>query len=59
MDVRERLDDVERELKKGGGGAGGQAASDDIEGIKKDLDYVMGRDGTTSEISGIPSLVSA
>ena len=63
MDVRDRLDDVERDLKKRQGvgvgvGVGG-AASEDLDALKKDVDYIMGRDGKDSgDIQGTPSLVS-
>ena len=57
--MKERLDDVEAELSKhskakeanGGGG-------DDVEALRKDVDFIMGRAGEeTGDISGIPSLV--
>jgi len=42
-----------------GGGAAGSLGGE-LQSVKKDLDFIMGRSGDeTSEISGVPSLVSA
>ena len=75
VDVRERMEDLEADVAKlngggsgggsgnrgGGGGSGKGPSKGELDGIKKDLDFVMGR-GRSPErdaISGIPSLVSA
>ena len=56
-DLRDRLDDVERDVSKNGGGGGG-ANSEDMEAIRKDLDKILGRDEAgTAEVDGIPTLV--
>ena len=62
MDVRERLEDVEKELVKVGKNKskGGDKSSGggDLDEIKKDLDMIMGRTAKdTSEVSGVTSLV--
>ena len=61
---------MEIKLNSNGGGAGGvgvvggvaavqNGGGEELEALKKDVDFVMGRSGAeTGEISGIPSLVS-
>ena len=58
-DLRDRIDDVERDVSKNaGGGGGGGANSEDLEAIRKDLDKILGRDESgTAEVDGIPTLV--
>ena len=58
-DLRDRIDDIERDVSKNaGGGGGGGANSEDLEAMRKDLDKILGRDEAgTAEIDGIPTLV--
>eukprot|EP00090_Calanus_glacialis_P000735 TRINITY_DN10508_c0_g1_i1.p1 TRINITY_DN10508_c0_g1~~TRINITY_DN10508_c0_g1_i1.p1 ORF type:complete len:731 (-),score=252.70 TRINITY_DN10508_c0_g1_i1:1342-3315(-) len=57
-DLRDRIDDIERDVSKNaGGGGGGGANSEDLEAMRKDLDKILGRDEAgTAEIDGIPTL---
>ena len=58
MDVRERLDDVEKEVSKLSGGADGREKEEEMENLRRDVDFVMGKSGEgAAELSGIPTLV--
>jgi len=56
-DLRDRMDDIERDVSKSAGGGGLGANSEDFAAIRKDLDKILGRDEAgTAEVEGIPTL---
>ena len=59
-DLRDRVEDIERGMSKGGGAGGvSEASSEDLKAIRKDLDKILGRDEMgTAEVEGIPTLVT-
>ena len=52
-DMRDRFEDIERDMKKR---AQQQGTDDKLDSMEKDLDHLMGR-GETSDISGVPTMV--
>lgn len=57
-DLRDRIEDIERDAVKSKSGAG-QANQSDLEAMRRDLNKILGRDESgTAEVDGIPTLVS-
>jgi chromosome segregation ATPase len=61
-DMRERIEDCEREVAKiqsGGGSKKDKAKKEeDVDSIRKEVDYIMGRGTGTGAAFGVPTLVS-
>jgi len=56
-DIRDRMEDLERDVSKKVSNVGGGAASGDVESMRKDLDKILGRDEHgTAQVEGIPTL---
>jgi len=56
-DIRDRMEDLERDVSKKVSGVGGGASSGDVESMRKDLDKILGRDEHgTAQVEGIPTL---
>ena len=57
-DLRDRIEDIERDAVKSKTGAGA-ANQSDLEAMRRDLNKILGRDESgTAEVDGIPTLVS-
>ena len=58
-DLRDRMDDIERDAFKSKSGGDSSANQSDVDAMKRDLNKILGRDETgTAEVDGIPTLVS-
>merc|ERR1712029_1170795 len=56
-DLRDRIEDVERDAVKAKSGGGASANQTDVDAMKRDLDKILGRDEAgTAEVDGIPTL---
>ena len=58
-DLRDRIEDIERDAVKAKSGGGSTANQSDMEAMRRDLNKILGRDESgTAEVDGIPTLVS-
>ena len=56
-DLRDRIEDIERDAVKAKSG-GGSANQSDMDAMRRDLNKILGRDESgTAEVDGIPTLV--
>jgi len=56
-DLRDRIEDVERDAVKAKSGGGASANQSDVDAMKRDLNKILGRDESgTAEVDGIPTL---
>ena len=57
-DLRDRIEDIERDAVKAKSG-GGSANQSDMDAMRRDLNKILGRDESgTAEVDGIPTLVN-
>ena len=58
-DLRDRIEDIERDAVKAKSGGGSTANQSDMEAMRRDLNKILGRDESgTAEVDGIPTLVN-
>jgi len=56
-DLRDRIEDIERDAVKAKSGGGSTANQSDMEAMRRDLNKILGRDESgTAEVDGIPTL---